>query len=64
VLNFLLLLHQPHEPSPPVVPELLDVLQWQEALGETKFFQQLNGLLPADGISIDDLRTRAVALDL
>uniref|UniRef100_A0A0E0Q3G9 Uncharacterized protein n=1 Tax=Oryza rufipogon TaxID=4529 RepID=A0A0E0Q3G9_ORYRU len=64
VLDLLLPLHQPHEPSVPVVAELLDVLQWQEALGEAKFFQQLNGLVPADGISIDDLRAGAVALNL
>uniref|UniRef100_A0A0D3GLQ1 Uncharacterized protein n=1 Tax=Oryza barthii TaxID=65489 RepID=A0A0D3GLQ1_9ORYZ len=59
VLDLLLPLHQPHEPSVPVVAELLDVLQWQEALGEAQLFQQLNGLVPADGISTDDLRAGA-----
>ncbi|TVU40565.1 hypothetical protein EJB05_14032, partial [Eragrostis curvula] len=34
VLDLLLPLHKPHEPRVAVVPELLNVLQWQEALGE------------------------------
>uniref|UniRef100_A0A0E0HW41 Uncharacterized protein n=1 Tax=Oryza nivara TaxID=4536 RepID=A0A0E0HW41_ORYNI len=44
--------------------KLLDVLQWQEALGEAELLQQLDGLLPADAVSTDDLRAGTVALNL
>uniref|UniRef100_A0A0D3GLP5 Uncharacterized protein n=1 Tax=Oryza barthii TaxID=65489 RepID=A0A0D3GLP5_9ORYZ len=44
--------------------KLLDVLQWQEALGEAELLQQLDGLLPADAVSTDDLRASTVALNL
>ena len=47
----LLSLHQPNEARVAVVPELLDVLQWKEALGQAELLQQLHGHLPALGVS-------------
>jgi len=39
------------------------VLHWKQALGEAELLQQLNRLLPARGVSGDNLCTGAVALD-
>ncbi|TVU40564.1 hypothetical protein EJB05_14031, partial [Eragrostis curvula] len=64
VLDLLLALHKPHEPCCTVVPELQDVLERQQALGETDLFEQLDRLLAADGVSLDDLCAGAVALNL
>lgn len=59
----LLLLDQPHEAGGLVVAELLDVVQREQAVGETELLQQLDGLLSAEGVAVVHLGALAVALD-
>ncbi|KAA8514929.1 hypothetical protein F0562_018284 [Nyssa sinensis] len=64
LMLLLLLLLQPHEPSGLVVPDLDQVVQGQEALGERDLFQQFARFLLADGFAVVYLGVFSVVRDL